>query len=224
VTRSINDTISQAFFNELRRLEYVEGDNLLIERFSGEGRAAYFPDLAQDVVRRKPDVVISITTFLTLDFKAATTTIPIVGNFGYPVEAGVVSSLPYPPPEAIERYEKILPGSFNRILTMVENLQQAQIDQSRSAANYARQDIRRGHWLGWSLSVLAFGCALASLYLANPWVAVAFLSLPVMTVAKALIDTVRAQSPQTQTLPQPKADRTTSPTEGVPANQNPTAQ
>ena len=88
--------IYQAFFKELRRLGYVEGDNLLIERFSGKGHAAHFPDLAQDVVRRKPDVIISNTTFLTLDFKAATTTIPIVGIFGYPVEAGVVSSVARP--------------------------------------------------------------------------------------------------------------------------------
>jgi putative tryptophan/tyrosine transport system substrate-binding protein len=91
-----NSPVSQAFFNELRRLGYVEGDNLLIERFSGEGRAAHFPDLVQDVVRRKPDVIFSLTTFLTLDFKAATTTIPIVGTFAYPVEAGVVSTLARP--------------------------------------------------------------------------------------------------------------------------------
>src|SRR5262249_54922593 len=49
---SVDPTVGQAFINELRRLGYVEGDNFLIERFSGEGRAAYFPDLAQDVVRR----------------------------------------------------------------------------------------------------------------------------------------------------------------------------
>ena len=97
VTRGgVNDAVSQALFNELRRLGYVEGDNLLVERFSGEGRAAHFPDLAQDVVRRKPDVIISSGVFLTLDFKAATTTIPIVGIFGYPVEAGVVSSVARP--------------------------------------------------------------------------------------------------------------------------------
>src|SRR5262249_21688756 len=73
-----------------------EGDNLLIERFSGEGRAAHFPDLAQEVVRRKPDVIMAFSTNLTLDFKAATTTIPIVGMFAYPVENGVVSSLARP--------------------------------------------------------------------------------------------------------------------------------
>ena len=52
-------------FKELRRLGYIEGQNLLVERFSGEGRAAHFSDLAQDVVRRKPDVIICVTT-LTL--------------------------------------------------------------------------------------------------------------------------------------------------------------
>jgi putative ABC transport system substrate-binding protein len=88
--------VIRAIFKELRRLGYVEGDNLLVERYSGEGRAAHFPDLAQDVVRRKPDVIISSTTGLTLDFKAATSTIPIVGIFAYPVEAHVVSSLARP--------------------------------------------------------------------------------------------------------------------------------
>jgi putative tryptophan/tyrosine transport system substrate-binding protein len=40
----------RAFFEELPRLGYVEGRNLAIERFSGEGRAEYYPELACDVV------------------------------------------------------------------------------------------------------------------------------------------------------------------------------
>jgi putative ABC transport system substrate-binding protein len=90
------DAFASAFFNELRRLGYVEGDNLLIERYSGEGRAPHYPDLARDVVRRNPDVIVALTTELTLDFKAATTTIPIVGVFATPLEAGIVSSLARP--------------------------------------------------------------------------------------------------------------------------------
>jgi putative ABC transport system substrate-binding protein len=77
-------------------LGYVEGDNLLIERYSGEGRAPHYPDLARDVVRRNPDVIVALTTELTLDFKAATTTIPIVGVFGGPIETGIVLSLAHP--------------------------------------------------------------------------------------------------------------------------------
>jgi putative ABC transport system substrate-binding protein len=83
-------------FNELRRLGYVEGQSLLIERYSGEGRASHYADLARDVVSRNPDVIISCSNEITLDFKAATTTIPIVSVFGSPVEVGIVPSLARP--------------------------------------------------------------------------------------------------------------------------------
>jgi putative ABC transport system substrate-binding protein len=86
----------QAVFNELRRLRYTEGQNLLIGRYSGEGRAADYADLAREVVARNPDLIISVTTQLTLNFKAATITIPIVGAFSIPIEAGIVPSLARP--------------------------------------------------------------------------------------------------------------------------------
>jgi putative tryptophan/tyrosine transport system substrate-binding protein len=81
-------------WDERRAYGYVEGQNLLIERYSGEGRA--YPDLARDVVHRNPDVIIAFYTDLVLALKAATTTIPIVGGFGVPVEAGIVQSLARP--------------------------------------------------------------------------------------------------------------------------------
>jgi putative ABC transport system substrate-binding protein len=86
----------QALFNELHRLGYVEGKNLLIDRYSGEGRATHYPDLARDVVAKKPDLIIAIGNNLVLDLKAATTTIPIVGFFADPVETGIVRSLARP--------------------------------------------------------------------------------------------------------------------------------
>jgi len=85
-----------ALFKELRRSGYVEGQNLLVERYSGEGRASHFPDLARDVVSRNPDVIIVISNHLVLDFKAATTTIPVVGLVADPVGAGIVASLARP--------------------------------------------------------------------------------------------------------------------------------
>ena len=91
-----NEPFAKAFFGELRRLGYVEGENLLIERYHGEGRATHYPDLARDVVRRDPDLIFAINTPLVLDLKAATTTIPIVGVFALPVEAGIVPSLARP--------------------------------------------------------------------------------------------------------------------------------
>ena len=71
-----------AIFEELIRLGYVEGRNLQIERYSGEGRADRYPDLARQIVSRNPDLIIAFNNFLVLDVKAATGTIPIVGIFG----------------------------------------------------------------------------------------------------------------------------------------------
>jgi putative tryptophan/tyrosine transport system substrate-binding protein len=85
-----------AIFEELIRLGYVEGRNLLIDRYSGEGRAAHYPELVRAVVSRNPDVIIAISNNLVLDFKAATSTIPIVGAFASPVETGIVASLARP--------------------------------------------------------------------------------------------------------------------------------
>jgi putative ABC transport system substrate-binding protein len=90
------DPFSKALFGELRRHGYVEGQNLLIERYSGEGRAAHYPDLVREVVRSNPDLVFVISNEIVLDFKAATTTIPIVGSISYPVESGIVPSLARP--------------------------------------------------------------------------------------------------------------------------------
>ena len=48
----------QAFWEELRRLGDVEGPNLTVERYSGEGRPAGYDDLAREVVNRGPDVIV----------------------------------------------------------------------------------------------------------------------------------------------------------------------
>jgi hypothetical protein len=44
-----------ALFKELRRLGYVEGKNLIVARYSGEGREDRYPELCRDVVGTKPD-------------------------------------------------------------------------------------------------------------------------------------------------------------------------
>ena len=86
----------RAFFEELFRLGYLEGRNLIIERFSGEGRAEYYPELARDAVRRNPDVIFAEGNQILVAFKAATNTIPIVGIAVDPVGSGIVPSLARP--------------------------------------------------------------------------------------------------------------------------------
>jgi uncharacterized membrane protein len=100
----------------------------------------------------------------------------------------------FPPPEAIERYEKVLPGSFDRIIKMAEGLQAAQIASSITAMNYTQQDTRRGHWLGFSVTCLSMLAAIAALLLQYPWIAGAFFGVPVMSVARALVESAKAPS------------------------------
>ena len=98
----------------------------------------------------------------------------------------------YPPPDAVEHYERVLPGSFDRMIGMAERLQAAQIDGTKRGQDYTRDDTRRGHWLGFAIAVLAMLGAFGCLELKYPWVATVFLSVPVMAVAKALIESARS--------------------------------
>ena len=41
---------TRVILKSLRRLGYIEGQNLLIERYSGEGRAPSYPELARDAL------------------------------------------------------------------------------------------------------------------------------------------------------------------------------
>src|SRR5215472_2022754 len=54
-----------AIFEELTRLGYVEGRNLTIERYSGEGGAAahHDPELARQIVSRNPELIIAFSPF-----------------------------------------------------------------------------------------------------------------------------------------------------------------
>jgi putative ABC transport system substrate-binding protein len=86
----------RAFFGELRRFGYVEGQNLIIERYSAEGHHERYADLARQIVAAKPDLIVTGTNPVVLTFKAATSTIPLVAFMLDPLEAGLVTNLAQP--------------------------------------------------------------------------------------------------------------------------------
>jgi putative ABC transport system substrate-binding protein len=77
----------KVLFSELRRLGYVEGQNLVVERRSGEGRPARFPEFAREVVQLQPDLIFLIGNRMARAFQGATATIPLVGMTGDPILA-----------------------------------------------------------------------------------------------------------------------------------------
>src|SRR5262245_43453805 len=86
----------RALAGELRRLGYVEGSNLTVERRSALGRPERFREIAADVVRLNPDVIVVPSTRLAQAVMAVTKTIPIVGEVYAPVESGLAFSLARP--------------------------------------------------------------------------------------------------------------------------------
>jgi putative ABC transport system substrate-binding protein len=96
MTETSGPLVFKVLFGGLQRLGYIEGQNLIVERYSGERRTAHYAELASKVVRQQPDVILTSSVRMVKNFKAATTTIPIVGYMGNPVEYGLVDSLARP--------------------------------------------------------------------------------------------------------------------------------
>jgi putative ABC transport system substrate-binding protein len=96
---SIDDPTSRlwhAFWEELRRLGDVEGQNLTVDRYSGEGRPGGYADLARDVVGGNPDVIVAVTNPITQAIRDANGATPIVLIGGDVIEAGLAISLARP--------------------------------------------------------------------------------------------------------------------------------
>jgi putative tryptophan/tyrosine transport system substrate-binding protein len=74
----------------------VEGQNIAFEFRSAEGKLDRLPELANELVRLKVDVMVALYVPPSLAAKQATTDIPIVVIVGDPVETGIVPSLARP--------------------------------------------------------------------------------------------------------------------------------
>jgi putative tryptophan/tyrosine transport system substrate-binding protein len=81
----------------LREQGYVVGQNLLIEWRFAEGRYDRLPSFAEELLRLKVEVVVTVSTDAALAAKKATASIPIVfTQVPDPVAQGVVSNLARP--------------------------------------------------------------------------------------------------------------------------------
>ena len=85
------------FWERLRELGYVEGQNLVIEARWAEGRYDRLPELMAEVIGRKVDVLVTYSTLAAAAAKNATSTIPIVAaGMGDPIGSRLVASLARP--------------------------------------------------------------------------------------------------------------------------------
>jgi putative ABC transport system substrate-binding protein len=86
-----------AFQEGLASLGYVEGQNLRIDLREADGHYERLPDLAADLIKLQPAVLVASQLPATVALKAATMTIPIVFTASDdPVKSGLVASLRSP--------------------------------------------------------------------------------------------------------------------------------
>jgi putative tryptophan/tyrosine transport system substrate-binding protein len=91
------DPTFATLFEEMKRLGYVEGVNLVVERYSPQGQFDRFPEIVREVVATRPDAILTMAAVSSVAaLQSETRTIPIVAWTGDPVVGGIVSSLARP--------------------------------------------------------------------------------------------------------------------------------
>ena len=101
ILETISASMNSANLNALRKglnaLGYVENQNYILEYRSADGDAAQFPALANELLLRQVDLIVTRGTPAARAAKSATDTLPIVmAAIGEPLGVGVVASLARP--------------------------------------------------------------------------------------------------------------------------------
>jgi putative ABC transport system substrate-binding protein len=93
---STNQHFLNAFRQGMREHGYVDGQSITFEARWAEGRSERFPELAGELIRLKPGVILTVSVPAALAAKNGTTTIPIVFIATDPLGLGLVPSLARP--------------------------------------------------------------------------------------------------------------------------------
>jgi ABC-type uncharacterized transport system substrate-binding protein len=81
---------------DLPRLGYVEGRNLVVDRYAADNKEELYPVIAREAVQSRPDVIIvGLSHELIMHVRKATSTIPIIALMGS-VGAGLVQNIARP--------------------------------------------------------------------------------------------------------------------------------
>jgi putative tryptophan/tyrosine transport system substrate-binding protein len=89
--------MARSFEQGLRALGYLQGQNLVLEHRSAEGKFERFPEIIRELVSVNVDVIVTVTNPMTQAAKDVTRTVPIVMAYSVsPVENGLVQSLSRP--------------------------------------------------------------------------------------------------------------------------------
>ena len=136
---SASNPSTGVFLASLRDLGYVEGQTVEIDWRHDDGKPERLPELASELVRLKPDVIVAGNTPPALAAKQATSSIPIVFMaVSDPVGAGLVATLGRPEGNATGTSTISPELSAKRLQIVKEMLPSARrVDYMLSLANQA---------------------------------------------------------------------------------------
>ncbi|HEX6438172.1 MAG TPA: ABC transporter substrate binding protein, partial [Candidatus Binatia bacterium] len=95
-TASASAAQLETFRQELSKLGWIDGKNLVFEYRFAENKPQRVPELAAELVRLKVDLIVTSGNPPALAAQKATSTIPIVMGATNPVALGLVASLARP--------------------------------------------------------------------------------------------------------------------------------
>ena len=120
-TASANPQV-QSFRDELRKLGWIEGQNIIIEIRYAMGDTQRLPVLVAELLHLKVDLIVTTSTPGALAAKSATSETPIVFSMvSDPVASGVVASLARPGGN-LTGWSNMLPETSRKLLELLQQL------------------------------------------------------------------------------------------------------
>ncbi len=141
MTSSSGRRAFKAYFQELDRLGYIEGKNLIVVL----GRHDRTEEIARAIVGSRPDLILPLSGALTRALKPLTATIPILALTADPVAGGIVTSLGKPD-------GNITGVSTDAGLEVYSKRLQLLVETARRLANVRFLTTTTSHWL-WETKV-----------------------------------------------------------------------
>lgn len=101
---------------------------------------------------------------------------------------------PFPPPDILEKYNKVLPGAAERIFSLTECEQQHRHSIQNKAINGALKKDLRGQWMGFSITVLVLFIACYFAYIGSNAFATVLVTIDLVALAAVFVIGHRAKS------------------------------
>jgi len=110
------------FYDELARLGWVEGRNIIVDRRWASGKLSSLPALAAELVALRPDVLMTSGTNAAQAMQHASHGIPMVFNMvSDPVASGIVTNLARPTAN-ITGVSNFFPAMIGKLLELIQTV------------------------------------------------------------------------------------------------------